>query len=1310
MIITLHITYKVCYEFNGNKVVSVKEYGCVNGSFTEGASSEYSYSAASRRTIVKTTEKADTTEGETEDNIIKTVYTFDDDGNVISEYVYTEDTGNVASDSGASGINPYARDGGAGVVSNINNLLAGHNFRDLTLWTGMSGNSSFSSDLCGMSSYQKFGANVLRMESGDSSCVDNGIYQTTITLPAGPYTFSAYCRVFTAFTGSENTGAYIRVTDASGNTLAESERISAIDSDYVRLIAPFDLATEQVVNVHLLVTGTGGVCFTAPQLENNPYANAYNMLENGNFERGMDRWSGSRAACSDAFYFNMGHSLTMPGYLESKNVVCQDVYVKTGAGTRETFTLSGWAKGYGIPNHERENANLPTFRLRADIKYSGSSEYETGHYAEFSPCTDEWQLASIQFTKNEYKSIEHIRVCCDYDYNYGTVYFDDIQLVRDSIETGLSASDFTGNVDEDVIDDTDSTETIDSPEFEEAIDAYGNTLTETTFTDGEFGTIYRSFGYSSNGNDLIRETDARGEETTYTVDAETSRHEEITDRCGNKTAYEYDAAGRTTKVTSKNSSGAELAHVSYAYDTFDNMASITRGDGMKYALNYNAYHNLESIGINGKTENLVAYTYKNGNGRLKEITYANGDKMKATYNSIGQLVTEKWYNSANTLVAHYKYVYDGQGNIVRSIDIKNNKEYNYVYEEGRIVRSSECDVTLDANEFVTAKTLVNSLIYVYNSDGELKQKRIIPANGDEFVVYYDNTDDNTVVKFCAGGKTITSHSKTDSFGRKIFDELQLGTGFVSRQFSYYAGEFTEEHKANEKLKSSATTQLVSRIVLSDGRTISYEYDAEERITKVTDNVDGVTEYTYDALGQLLTEKHDGTVVNTMTYDNYGNIVSKNGVTYTYGDSVWRDKLTKYGSATITYDAQGNPLSYFGYTLTWEKGRQLKKFGNNTYTYNANGIRTSKTVNGVKHTYELDGTKILREVWGNNTLVPLYDNEDSVCGILYNNMPFYFLKNLQGDIIAIVDKDAQTVARYSYDAWGAVTNAVTYTDLTNGVEIATINPFRYRGYVYDSETGFYYVSSRYYDPEIGRWINADNQLSTGSDLTGMNLFAYCGNNPVNRIDPTGEAWWHWALGAAVVAVAAVATVVTCGGFAAAATAVCMVGSGVAAATTASTVAAGAFIGSATVYGMAVLSAASTSNSVQEFNDQGNWGTVAATAFGGLTGGYDGYTMSKAQTPTSTPTGKGTQNPKVKAAVQKGQAMHKQMDYGPGVLKEQTIAPGCRVDGIDFNNRIIYELKPNNPQAIARGMSQLNRYTSAASQQFGGTWTGVLKLYD
>ena len=178
------------------------------------------------------------------------------------------------------------------------------------------------------------------------------------------------------------------------------------------------------------------------------------------------------------------------------------------------------------------------------------------------------------------------------------------------------------------------------------------------------------------GNDLISETDARGNQTTYAVDEDTSRNEEVTDRIGNKTAYEYDDSGRTTKVTSKKADGTEIAHVSYAYDTFDNMTLIHRGDGMKYALKYNAFHNLESIGIEGKDERLIQYTYKNGNGRLKQMTYANGDTMKATYNSIGQMVGETWLDKNGVETARYKYVYDGDGNIVRSIDISAQKEYN----------------------------------------------------------------------------------------------------------------------------------------------------------------------------------------------------------------------------------------------------------------------------------------------------------------------------------------------------------------------------------------------------------------------------------------------------------------------------------------------------------------------------------------------------------------------------------------------------------------------------------------------------------
>ena len=251
------------------------------------------------------------------------------------------------------------------------------------------------------------------------------------------------------------------------------------------------------------------------------------------------------------------------------------------------------------------------------------------------------------------------------------------------------------------------------------------------------------------------------------------------------------------------------------------------------------------------------------------------------------------------------------------------------------------------------------------------------------------------------------------------------------------------------------------------------------------------------------------------------------------------------------------------------------------------------------------------------LIYIYDENGSPIGVKHRNKVFVaeqietylFGKNLQGDIIAIYNTSGTEIVKYVYDTWGNIIS----TSGTQATGIGAKNSLRYRGYYYDTETGLYLTGTRYYDPEIGRFINADGQLNPQEGMTGYNLFQYCGNNPVNRIDPTGEAWWHWALGAAVVAACAVATVVTCGGFAAAATAVCMVGSGVAAATTASTIAAGAFIGSATVYGMAVVTAASTSSSVKEFNDKGNWGTVAATAGGAVVGGAGAYVSTR--TPTT-----------------------------------------------------------------------------------------------
>ena len=129
-----------------------------------------------------------------------------------------------------------------------------------------------------------------------------------------------------------------------------------------------------------------------------------------------------------------------------------------------------------------------------------------------------------------------------------------------------------------------------------------------------------------------------------------------------------------------------------------------------------------------------------------------------------------------------------------------------------------------------------------------------------------------------------------------------------------------------------------------------------------------------------------------------------------------------------------------------------------------------------------------------------DNEDSVCGIIYNTVPYYFLKNQQGDIIGITDCNGNAIARYSYDAWGVC----TIVQDASGCGIAAINPFRYRGYYYDAEIGMYYLQSRYYNPSVGRFVNADMSeiVTTVDGVFGHNLFTYCENNPSNDRDISG----------------------------------------------------------------------------------------------------------------------------------------------------------------------------------------------------------------
>ena len=189
-------------------------------------------------------------------------------------------------------------------------------------------------------------------------------------------------------------------------------------------------------------------------------------------------------------------------------------------------------------------------------------------------------------------------------------------------------------------------------------------------------------------------------------------------------------------------------------------------------------------------------------------------------------------------------------------------------------------------------------------------------------------------------------------------------------------------------------------------------------------------------------------------------------------------------------------------MEWD-GRQLRSANKNgtslSFVYNSDGIRLSKTMGSTTTQYLLNGTQILAQTTNGTTLSFFYDQQGNRVAMADgNNNFYYYIYNVQGDVIALADASTgKLVVTYTYDAWGKL---VKLEDSTAN-SVGTQNPFRYRSYYYDTETGLYYLQSRYYDPDTGRFINADGQLNT--DILGHNMFAYCDNNPVMRSDPAGN---------------------------------------------------------------------------------------------------------------------------------------------------------------------------------------------------------------
>ena len=433
------------------------------------------------------------------------------------------------------------------------------------------------------------------------------------------------------------------------------------------------------------------------------------------------------------------------------------------------------------------------------------------------------------------------------------------------------------------------------------------------------------------------------------------------------------------------------------------------------------------------------------------------------------------------------------------------------------------------------------------------------------------------------GKTTTktyTGRYTYNTGNGTMSTADFGTGRTAT-FAYdnlqrltsetMAGLYTKSYTYRDISSTRTTTQIASESYtgLCSGwsdRGASYTYDAMGNIATITGpykNKKSVQRtYTYDAQNQLLSEKI-GSDTTSYTYDTAGNIRSVTGPgvtkTFTYDDTGdWKDLLTSVTvngeTGQFTYESDGsgtigNPTHYFNgddYELTWKNGRQLASLtraGRRAwYSYGADGIRTSKALmNGdnppIMHYYTTQNGKIVREQWGSAQMDFVYDATGRPLALYYRvKLPnsneysgdsYYYETNQQGDVTGLykITYDASTksltatrVASYEYDAWGNVTYSTG--------EMADINPLRYRGYYQDWESGYYYVSSRYYDPVIGRWINADKLETVAASFENYfqyNLFAYCFNNPVNMTDEEGT-WPSW-LKKAVAAVAVVAAVAT-----------------------------------------------------------------------------------------------------------------------------------------------------------------------------------------
>ena len=601
-------------------------------------------------------------------------------------------------------------------------------------------------------------------------------------------------------------------------------------------------------------------------------------------------------------------------------------------------------------------------------------------------------------------------------------------------------------------------------------------------------TINTSMAYTVDGRQAASVTDALGNTTSYTYASGGHLLTKVTDAAGNSTEYVYNGISHSLARVS-----GPGAQVTYGYDSGGRITSIGH-NGFNYSFIYDEFGNTASVKAGEHT--LAENSYLAHDGQLSSSAYGNGDTVTYTYTQKEQ-VKQVSYNGTPA----FSYRYDSAGNLAEKTDISSGVTYRYGHD-------------LTGRPTVMRATNGQALQVSYD-DRNRVDRLVGTVDGIKTTTGFTYGDgssrkpEGSITGVTVDGRLAAEYFY-DDLGRLAFKYVGIGDDGTDIQYTYQ----------NIAGTNRTSTRITSEY--HDGVSIGYDYDSLGNITRISNiRYDGISRqtYVYDGLGQLVRENDSSRQKSfTYEYDGGGNILKRteyaytlgelgepaDTITYGYGDATWKDLMTSYDGQEITYDEIGNPISYRdGMCFGWIRGRRLGSMNMGTtaasYTYDDNGIRTGKTVNGVKTEYYLNGSAILTQISGDTRLDFFYDENGSVLGFKYNGEIYLYRKNIRGDITGIENSGNQKICEYRYDTWGKLLGITGEEAETLG----KLNPFRYRGYYYDEESGLYYLNSRYYDPVVGRFLNADSVIAGVGSVQGYNLFAYCNNNPVMMSDTEGN---------------------------------------------------------------------------------------------------------------------------------------------------------------------------------------------------------------